>query len=43
MGIEFAHSIFRLCNPAVLSLGEAIQEDQEDQCKKIKHDLAYEE
>ena len=25
MGIEFAHSIFRHYNPAVLSFGEAIQ------------------
>ena len=38
MGTEFAHSIFRLYNPAVPSLGEAMQEGG-----LIKHDLSYEE
>ena len=37
MGIEFAHSIFRLYNPAVFSFGEAMQRGS------IKHGLADEE
>ena len=36
-GIEFAHSIFRLYNPAVQSFREALQRGS------IKHDLVYEE
>ena len=36
-GIEFAHSIFRLYNPAVLSFGEAMQRGS------IKHGLVNEE
>ena len=37
-GIEFAHSIFRHCNPAVLSFGEAMQGGL-----MTKHGLVYEE
>ena len=37
MGIEFAHSVFRLYNPAVLSFGEALEGGS------INHGHVYEE